>query len=100
MDWIIIAFFSILAICLLLIVMTLASLPQLGDERKNFIKMKAQSYTFGVVIFYQLIRVAELIYVTYWTDNSFEGDSPLIFLVVISIIYLITLLFMKKRHGG
>ncbi|NLB89354.1 MAG: hypothetical protein GX790_09075 [Syntrophomonadaceae bacterium] len=100
MDGMVIVFFSILAICLLLIIITLASLPQLGDERRNFIKMKAQSYTFGVVIVYMLIRVAESIYVTYWTDNSFEGIDPLIFLVVISIIYLTALLFTKKRYGG
>ncbi|WP_440897071.1 hypothetical protein ACS127_03540 [Amphibacillus sp. Q70] len=100
MDWIVIVFFSVLAVSLLLIVMTLASLPQLGDERKNFIKMKAQSYTFAVTIFYLLIRIGELIYVTYWTDHSFRGENPFILLFVISIIYLITLLFTKKRYGG
>lgn len=100
MDWIVIVFLSVLAICILLIVMTLASLPQLGDERKNFIKMKAQSYTFVVVIFYLLIKVIESIYVTYWTDDSFKGMNPLILLIVISIIYLVTLLYTKKRYGG
>ncbi len=50
MDWIVVSFFAVLAIFVLLIVITLASLPKLGDERKNFIKMKAQSYAFTIVL--------------------------------------------------
>ncbi|HLQ87469.1 MAG TPA: hypothetical protein VK109_03035 [Enterococcus sp.] len=99
-GWAPFALFSILALCLVLIIITLSSLLKFGDERKNFIKMKAQSYTFGAVILFLLIKVAQSIYVTYWTDDTFEGIDPLTFLLVISIIYLITLLFTKKRYGG
>ncbi len=100
MDWIVVTFFVILAICLLLIIMTLASLPKLGDERKNFIKMKAQSYAFAIVILVGLIEIIESVYVTSLTDSSYDGMNPFTFLVAISIVYLISLLFFKKKYGG
>lgn len=100
MDWIVFLFFAVLAICVLLIVITLASLPKLGDERKNFIKMKAQSYAFTIVIGLVLIEIIESVYVTFWTNGSYDGMNPYIFLVVISAIYLISLLFSKKKYGG
>ena len=99
MYWIILSLI-ILAICLILIVTTLVSLPKLGDERTNYIKMKAQSYTFTVVIGVVLLEIIESIYLTTWTDSSYEGMNPFSFLVAISVIYLISLLLSKKKYGG
>jgi hypothetical protein len=96
MDSIILAvFFSILGISAILIIITFVSLPQLGDERKNLIKMKAQSYTFAVVIGYTLIQLFKNMY-----NSSYEGINPFTFLITISIIYLISLLFFRKKYGG
>jgi hypothetical protein len=96
MDSIILAvFFSILGISAILIIITLVSLPQLGDERKNLITMKAQSYTFAVVIGYVLIQLFKNIY-----NSLYEGINPFTFLITISIIYLISLLFFRKKYGG
>lgn len=100
MDWIAVLLIAILVLCVLLIIITLASLPKLGDERKNFIRMKAQSYTFTVVIGVLLFEIIEVIYLTFWTENAYDGISPFPFLVVISIIYLLALLFLKKKYGG
>lgn len=100
MDWILGLFLIIFAICIILIVTTLVSLPKLGDERTIYIKMKAQSYTFTVVIGIISLEIFESIYVTTWTDGSYEGISPVSFLVTISVIYLISLLFSKKKYGG
>lgn len=100
MDWIVIVFFGLLAISVILIIMTLVSLPKLGDERKNLIKMKAQSYTFTIVIGYALIEFGRNIYRTTWGNGSYEGMNPFTFLVAISVIYLISLLFTKKKYGG
>ena len=99
MYWIILSLI-ILAICLILIVTTLVSLPKLGDERTNYIKMKAQSYTFTVVIGVVLLEIIESIYLTIWTDSSYKGMNPFSFLVSISVIYLISLLLSKKKYGG
>jgi hypothetical protein len=100
MDWIVVLFFAVLAICVLLIVVTLTSLPKLGDERKNFIKMKAQSYAFTVVIGLALIEIVESIYLSLWTDGYYDGINPFTFLIVISVVYLISLLFLKRKYGG
>lgn len=101
MDTIIITLFlSILVISVILIIITFISLPQLGDERKNLIKMKAQSYTFVIVIFYFLFEIGSNIYKLFWGDGSYEGVNPFIFLTTISIIYLISLLVFKKKYGA
>lgn len=100
MDWFVVLFFTVLAICVLLIVIALASLPKLGDERKNYIKMKAQSYAFTIAIGLALIEIIESVYLTFWTDGSYEGMNPLTFLIAISIVYLVSLLFFKKKYGG
>lgn len=100
MDWIFIIFLGTLAICVALIIVTVVTLPKLGDERKNFVKMKAQSYTFTVVIGYTLIEIGRNIYRTTWGNGSYEGINPLTFLLTISVIYLISLLFTKNRYSG
>lgn len=100
MDWIFIIFCLILIIFVVLIGITLVSLPKLGDERKNLIKMKAQSFTFTTIIGYALIEIGENIYRTTWGGGSYQGINPFTFLVTFSIAYLLSLLFFKKKYGG
>lgn len=100
MKTLIVLFLTVLAICILLIIVTLATLPKFGDERKKFITMKAQSYTFTIVIGLTLIEIIEYVYLTNWTDTSYEGMNPFAFLVIISVVYLFSLLFSKKKYGG
>lgn len=101
MDWIVLTvLFIIIGISVILIISTLVSLPQLGDERKNLIKMKAQSYTFAIVIGYAIIELFKKIYINIWKDGSYEGINPFTFLITTSIIYLISLLFFRKKYGG
>lgn len=100
MNWGIVVFVVVIGISLTLIGFTLGSLVKLGDERKNLIKMKAQSYSFAVVVFMMLINIFQNIYVTQWADGAYEGVNPFTFLVVISVVYLISLLFFKKKYGG
>ena len=100
MNLITVLFFTVFAICILLISITLMSLPKFGDERKNSIKMKAQSYAFTVVIALLLIEVIEIVYLTVLTDGSYKGINPITFLIAISVVYLLALLFSKKKYGG
>lgn len=93
-------FLGFLLINAILIILTLISLPKLGDERKNFIKMKAQSYTFTVVIGIILIQIIKNTYKIIWGNGVFEGINPLSQLTTISIIYLVSLLFFKKKYGA
>ncbi|MGG4477344.1 hypothetical protein [Bacillus altitudinis] len=74
---------------------------QKGDERKRFIYSKAQSYAFMVVIGMLLLEVAKSIFLTTQGNNSDKGFgiSPIMFLTVISVIYLVTLLIYRKKYG-
>ena len=101
MDWIIWAvLFSILGISAILIIVTLVSLPQLGDERKDFIKMKAQSFTFAIIIGYALIELFKKIYINIWKKLGEVELDDLLTKREPSIIYLISLLFFRKKYGG
>ena len=100
MDWAIVLFVAFLVICASLIIITLVSLPQLGYERKKFIKLKAQSYTFTVVVGMVLLEIIELMYLTFYKENHYDGINPFSFLTIISVVYLSSLLISKKKYGG
>ncbi|MED4112634.1 hypothetical protein [Priestia megaterium] len=99
MDWVKIVYSFILLVCGLLIFFTSSS--RKGDERKKFISTKAQSYAFVVVIGMLILEVIESIYRTFQGKNSYDGIgiSPLIFLTMISVVYLITFLTYRKKYG-
>ncbi|SET57625.1 hypothetical protein SAMN05216389_11557 [Oceanobacillus limi] len=63
--------------------------------------MKAQSYAFIVVMGVLILEVVQSIYLTIQGNTSYNGNgiSPLVFLSVISIIYLVTLLIYRKKYG-
>lgn len=63
-NWALVTFVGILTISVIAIVMTLASLSQLGDERKQFIKMKAQSNAFVAVVGWMLLEIVRNVYIT------------------------------------
>jgi len=99
MDWVKIVYSFILLVCGILIFVTSSS--RKGDERKKFISTKAQSYAFVVVIGMLILEVIESIYRTFQGKNSYDGIgiSPLIFLTMISVVYLITFLTYRKKYA-
>ncbi|MYL33990.1 hypothetical protein GLW05_10310 [Pontibacillus yanchengensis] len=100
MDWVRIVYSVILIGCGILIFV--APLFQKGDERRKFINTKAQSYAFIVVVGMLLLDVGQSSYLSI-QGNAPEygsGISPLVFLTVISIIYVGTLLSYRKKYGG
>lgn len=72
-----------------------------GDERKEFIYSKAQSYAFMVIIGMLILEVGQSIYLAIKGNvvSIGNGISPIAFLTVVSIIYLATLLICKRKHG-
>lgn len=99
MDWLLFVFLGVIVITVVLIFLALGSLVSLGDERKKFIKMRAQSYAFSVVIALLLIEIGQNLYLSFFSSGYSGGINPYIFLVVVSIVYLITLLVYKKKYG-
>jgi hypothetical protein len=100
MDWVKIVYSIILLVCGIFILV--ATLSQKGDERRKFIKEKAQSYSFIVVIGVLILEVAQSIYLTFQGNASYNGNgiSPIMFLTLILIIYLVTLPIYRKKYGG
>ena len=98
MDWVKIVYSVILVVCGIL--MFAASISQKSDERRKFIYKKAQSYSFIIVIGMLILEVAESIYLTIQGNPVSNRFSPIMFLSVISIIYLATLLIYRKKYGG
>lgn len=85
----------ILLIFLILNITMIVSLIRPGDERNQMIVWKAGAYTLLVATGVLLLDVIE---------NIVRGQemslNPLIHLELISIIYFIALIVIKKRHGG
>ncbi|MDR6746246.1 hypothetical protein J2W90_000367 [Bacillus pumilus] len=79
----------------------IAPMIQKGDERKKFIYSKAQSYAFMVVIGILVLEVAQAIFLMIQEKNSYKGFgvSPIMFLTLISIIYLFSLIIYRKKYG-
>lgn len=100
MNWAIVVFVVVIGISVILVGLTLRSLAKLGDERKELIKMKAQSSAFAGVIGWMVIEIGRNIYVTTWTNWDYAGLNPFIVLIVISALYSYFLLFFKKKYGG
>lgn len=97
MDYVKLVYASILLIGGILIFF--APLFQKGDERKQFIKSKAQSYAFTVVMGVFILNVAQSIYFTIQGEHG-NGGSPLVSMTLISIIYLVTLLVYGRKYGN
>ncbi|PKR76764.1 hypothetical protein CEY16_13165 [Halalkalibacillus sediminis] len=96
MDWVKLVYSVILLICGISILVSIFS--QKGDERRKFINQKAQSYVFIVVFGMLILFVAQSIYLTYMGESSYI-ISPIMFLTIISIIYLGTLLIYRNKYG-
>ncbi|KAA0944022.1 hypothetical protein FQ087_18010 [Sporosarcina sp. ANT_H38] len=99
MDWVKIVYSAVLLVCGILIFVAPFSLK--GDERRKFINTKAQSYAFMVVIGMLILEVAQSIYLSIQGDASHNGNgnSPIVILTVILIIYLGTLVMYRKKYG-
>ncbi|ENH97653.1 hypothetical protein J416_04386 [Gracilibacillus halophilus YIM-C55.5] len=101
MDWVKLVYLVILLISGVFVF--LAPFFQKGDERRKFINSKAQSYAFTVIIGMLIISVVRSIYLTIQGNTSYNGDyvegSPISFLSVTLIVYLITLLVYRKKYG-
>ncbi|MBB4826675.1 small-conductance mechanosensitive channel [Sporosarcina luteola] len=100
MNWILILLAGIFLLTVSLIAFLLFSLTKQGDERKNYIKQKAMSQTFVVIIGVLLIEIAVSVYTSLTDNPGTTGLNPFTFLVTITIVYFVSLIINKKRFGG
>lgn len=86
-------------VLLLLITTLIVYLFKKGDERKQFIKMKAASATFLVVILYLILEIFSVIYHMTITHKKYEMMNPLVTLITFCILYFVALFFFKRKYG-
>lgn len=89
--------FLFVAFLLLLIVLDIsmiASLLRTGDERRQLIVWKASTFTLLMVV---LGFVFDIVYSL--IQNEAMLINPFIKLSVTAMLYLLALLYYKKRHG-
>lgn len=99
MDWILVLFFGGLLCMMIAICILLISLAKQGDERKNFIKSKAMSQSFIIVVGVLIIKIGESLYTGFVKGEKIEGMNPFTFLFIISIVFFVSLLINKKKYG-
>ena len=86
---------SILIGFTILDILMLVSLLKPGDERNQIIVWKASSFTLLSITGSLVLDIIE----SYVRAQSLT-INPLIHLEVIAIVYFLSLMFFKKRHGG
>jgi hypothetical protein len=91
---------SVVLISAILIIVTLVTLPNVGDERKRMIKTKAQSSTFTIIIAMLVFETGKDLYSIFWGNQPYEAKPPFALLSSASFIYLISLLFYRRKYGN
>ena len=85
----------VFALFAILDIYMLVSLSKLGDERNQIIVWKASSFTLLGVFGANILTVIEKI-----ATAQPLTQNPLIQLEVFAIIYFISLMYYKRKHGG
>ena len=84
-----------LLILIILDIAMIVSLLRTGDERRQLIVWKASAFTLLVVVGTLVLDVVESI-----VRVEAMLINPFIRLSVTAMVYLLTLLYYKKRYGG
>ncbi len=85
----------VLAVFVILDVYMLVSLLKPGDERNQIIVWKASSFTLVGMVGANILTVIE----KFVTAQPLT-QNPFVQLEVFAIIYFMSLMYYKKRHGG
>ncbi|MFE3573788.1 hypothetical protein [Lysinibacillus sp. NPDC059133] len=99
MNIFIIIFLCLIVVSMSIIISTLYSIAKRQDERQDYIKSKAMTYTFSVVIGFLVIEIILDIYRSMTGQAINLGMSPYIFLFTICIVYLVSLLFFSRKYA-
>ena len=92
--WNALIFVVVFVILVSLIGIMLFSIARRGDERSRFIKLKATSTTFvWTVVILGIETVRTLI------DSNDTGSNPFFMLVLVSFVFLVSLLVYKRKYG-
>ena len=93
-NMVLVLFGIFLLVLIILDISMIVSLLKTGDERRQLIVWKASTFTLLVVVLGLVIDIVESI-----IKVEAMLINPFIKLSVIAMIYLLTLLYYKKRYG-
>ncbi|MFJ7953635.1 hypothetical protein ACIQZG_19205 [Lysinibacillus sp. NPDC096418] len=99
MNIVVVIFLSLIAVSIGIIIFTLYSIAKRQDERQDYIKSKAMSYTFSVIIGLLVIEVGVDIYRSSTEQSINLGMSSYVLLFTICIVYLASLLFFSRKYA-
>ena len=93
------AFLFLLAMAATIIAMFI-SLGKAGDERRKMIVEKSSTHTLAVIVCYFLLCIIENIAKVFsGYDLSPEGLNPFAVLAVTAVIYILHLLYYRRKFG-
>jgi len=76
-------------------------MSKIEDERGMYIRNKAMANAFKVTVGVLVLNVIErIIFVSRNETTRYQERSSIVFLITISIIYLISLLYERRKNGG
>lgn len=95
MELHIILFGVVLVVFVVLDIIMLVSLLKPGDERNQIVVWKASSFTLFATVGAKVVDIVVNI-----VKAQPMVENPLVQLEVAAIIYFVSLMYYRKRHGG
>lgn len=95
MELPIILFGVVLLVSVVLDIVMLVSLLKPGDERNQIVVWKASSFTLFATVGARVVDIVVNI-----VKAQPMVENPLVQLEVAAIIYFVSLMYYRKRHGG
>ena len=95
MELPIIVFGVVLVVFVVLDIIMLVSLLKPGDERNQIVVWKASSFTLFATVGAKVVDIVVNI-----VKAQPMVENPLVQLEVAAIIYFVSLMYYRKRHGG
>ena len=95
MELPIILFGVVLVVFVVLDIIMLVSLLKTGDERNQIVVWKASSFTLFATVGAKVVDIVVNI-----VKAQPMVENPLVQLEVAAIIYFVSLMYYRKRHGG
>lgn len=94
-----VVFLIICVSCFIAIIGVIASIIKQNDERAEFIIQKTCTNTLCIMFVYLIFCVVEQSY-NGLNNAEIDGINPFIQLSILSIVYLIQLVYFKKKYGN
>lgn len=94
-----VVFLLVVVISLLAVIVAFVSIIKRDDERAELIIQKSSINTLGIMFGYLFFCVIEQAYYGFQKIDS-RGINPFIELSILSVVFLIELVYFRKKYGA